>query len=300
VDLPATEWIQRFVDHLRYERRLSTNSIKAYQRDLQLFAVYLQKNNPTTWPAVNSHLVRSFVGQRHRQGIGGKSLQRNLSSLRTFFDYLVREQQIGHNPARDISAPRSARKLPRAVDVDQLEQLFNSSKTDALALRDLAMMELMYSSGLRLAELVSTDTDSIDPADSTVRILGKGAKTRVVPIGQKALKAIDKWLEARKNWAGDDQKALFISRSGKRLGERAVQLRFKRRGIEQGLDAPVHPHMLRHSFASHLLESSSDLRAVQELLGHADISTTQVYTHLDFQHLAKVYDKAHPRAKKKK
>ncbi len=244
--------------------------------------------------------MRAFVSWRHRQGIGGRSLQRNLSAIRAFYKFLLDEGIVTHNPAEEIFAPKTPRKLPKALDVDQTARLVEIDSADPLAQRDRAILELMYSSGLRLSELVTLDVDEVDLDDAMVSVLGKGNKRRYVPVGRYAIEALKRWLPVRATLAGSPEEALFVSRRGQRLGARAVQERLRLWAIRQGLAVHVHPHMLRHSFASHLLESSGDLRAVQELLGHADISTTQVYTHLDFQHLAKVYDAAHPRARKKK
>ncbi len=241
--------------------------------------------------------MRAYVAARHRKGLGGRSLQRELSAVRSFFNYLHREGEIKNNPVIGVSAPKTSRKLPTPLDVDEMAQLLNVSRDTPMAVRDWAMMELMYSAGLRLAELVSLNIDSIDLADNSVPVSGKGSKTRIVPIGRFAKESLKQWLKERGQKANPDETALFISSRGTRISTRAVQQRMKQWGITQGIDSPVHPHRLRHSFASHLLESSGDLRAVQELLGHADISTTQIYTHIDFQHLAKVYDAAHPRAK---
>jgi len=241
--------------------------------------------------------MRAYVAARHRKGLGGRSLQRELSAVRSFFNYLRREAEVKTNPVVGVRAPKTARKLPTPLDVDEMGQLLNVNHDSPLAIRDWAMMELMYSAGLRLAELVSLNVDSIDLADNSVPVSGKGSKTRIVPIGRFAKESLKQWLKERNHMTNPGETALFISSRGTRISARAVQQRMKQWGISQGIDSPVHPHRLRHSFASHLLESSGDLRAVQELLGHADISTTQIYTHIDFQHLAKVYDAAHPRAK---
>jgi len=281
-------------------QHLSPHTRTAYRRDLNVLLSYCRDQDVKQWRELDGRLMRSFVAWRHRQGIGGKTLQRNLSAVRAFFQYLIEEGAAGQNPAVGIAAPKSARKLPRALDVDQAAQLVSIDNDDPLALRDHAILELMYSSGLRLSELTSLDTTAVDLEDAVLTVRGKGNKTRSVPVGRYAIKAIREWLPVRKTMAAPEQEALFVSRRGNRLGPRSVQQRLRTWAVRQGLPGHVHPHMLRHSFASHLLESSGDLRAVQELLGHADISTTQVYTHLDFQHLAKVYDRAHPRAGRKK
>ena len=298
------DWQQRYLDHLRHERRLSHHTIINYQRDLQRAQEFCEASDIDDWRRLDSHQVRAFVAQRHRKGLTGRSLQRELSTLRQFFEFLVREGEVKANPVQGIIAPKAQKKLPNAMDVDQVSRLLQPDKVtakqdDPLLLRDLAMLELMYSSGLRLAELLSLNVGDIDARDHTVPVTGKGSKTRIVPVGRQAIAALRDWLKVRVQLANEDEHALFVSQRGSRLSSRAVQQRFYQWGLKQGLDSRLHPHRLRHSFASHLLESSGDLRAVQELLGHADISTTQIYTHLDFQHLARVYDKAHPRARKK-
>jgi integrase/recombinase XerC len=222
-----------------------------------------------------------------------------LSALRTFFGFLLREGLLRHNPALDIRAPKAGRRLPHALDVDQMGRLLAMPATGALGQRDLAMMELLYSSGLRLAELVGLNVADLDLADRTVRVLGKGSKTRIMPVGRQAVTALQGWLRQRASLAAAGESAVFITQRGRRLGARAVQLVVARRARAQGLPMGVHPHLFRHSFATHLLESSRDLRAVQELLGHASISTTQIYTHLDFQHLARIYESSHPRARRR-
>lgn len=300
MDSGAKKWLERFFGYIQHERRLSPHTLKNYQRDLSRLQEYCEAMNIADWTALDSFAVRHYVAWRHRKGIGGRSLQRELSALRSFYNFLLREQVVGSNPAVGVPAPKAEKRLPKALDVDQTGRLLDIHEETPLALRDRAMMELVYSSGLRLAELISMDLDSIDRSDATVRITGKGSKTRVVPVGRVALQALQEWLRVRGQLASPEQQALFVSKDGKRLSARSVQQRLKQWSQKQGLDSRVHPHMLRHSFASHILESSGDLRAVQELLGHADIATTQVYTHLDFQHLAKVYDQAHPRAHKRR
>jgi integrase/recombinase XerC len=300
VQAQALDWLERFYGYLRNERRLSPHTLESYRRDLSRLQEYCDGNRIGDWEALDSFAVRSYVAWRHRKGIGGRSLQRELSAIRSLYNYLLRERAVGSNPALDIPAPKAEKRLPRALDVDQTGALLAISGDGPLALRDKAMMEMIYSSGLRLAELVSLDRDSIDRADATVRVTGKGGKTRVVPVGRAALAAVAAWLRVRGQLAPLEEKALFVSRQGRRISPRNVQQRLGQWAQRQGLTVHLHPHMLRHSFASHILESSGDLRAVQELLGHADIATTQIYTHLDFQHLAKVYDQAHPRARKRK
>ncbi len=296
----ALDWIERYAQHLRHERRLSTHTLDNYLRDLRHLCEFCDRQGLDDWNALNAPQIRAYVAWRHRSGIGGSSLQRELSAIRSFFNYLLREGVAGHNPAQDIPAPKNPRKLPQTLDVDQAARLMEIPGDDDAAVRDRAIMELMYSSGLRLAELVGLDCADVDMADATVRVTGKGAKTRILPVGRKALAALQVWLQRRHLLPGAaGSAALFLGQRGKRITARTVQNHLRCRALAQGLAMPVHPHMLRHSFASHMLESSGDLRAVQELLGHANIATTQIYTHLDFQHLAKVYDAAHPRAKKK-
>ena len=278
---------------------LSENTQKAYVRDMSDFRDYCEKNGVANWGEMDGRRMRSYVAERHRQGLGGRTLQRRLSAIRAFYRFLVKQGHAENNPAQGIVTPKTVRKLPKALDVDQSKQLVEIREQDPLANRDRAILELMYSCGLRLSELVNLDMDSLDQRDALVTVTGKGNKTRVIPVGSHALAAIQLWLKQRNNMAAPDEKALFVSKRGSRISHRSVQQRLQQWALKQGLHGHVHPHMLRHSFATHILESSSDLRAVQELLGHADISTTQVYTHLDFQHLAQVYDEAHPRARKK-
>lgn len=298
--MTAGEEIARFIDHLRVERRLSPHTCSAYRRDLENFARHCSDEDIRDWKAVNVHRVRAFIAARHRKGLDGRSLQRCLSALRAFFEYLLAIGAATHNPAAGVRAPKSPRRLPTALDVDQTAQLLDGARPDdPLGIRDLAIIELIYSSGLRLGELVSLDVADVDLDDGLVTVTGKGRKTRRVPVGSHARKALRLWLGHHQTLCAAGETALFLNRNGRRLSTRSVQLRLGALARHRGLDTPLHPHMLRHSFASHLLESSGDLRAVQELLGHADISTTQIYTHLDFQHLAKVYDSAHPRARRK-
>lgn len=289
--------LESFIKTLHH---LSAHTCKAYQRDLKNIEYYCEQQNINKWSDLDGRQLRGFVATRHRQGIGGRSLQRNLSAIRAFYRYLLKEGKVKNNPAEGIIAPKSPRKLPKVLDADQTAQLVEIKEDDTLAIRDKAILELIYSSGLRLAELISLNLNDIDFNDRILTVTGKGNKTRSVPVGRHAIKAVKQWLKSRGTMVDETELALFVSSRGKRISPRSVQDRLKQWAIKQGLPNHVHPHMLRHSFASHLLESSSDLRAVQELLGHADISTTQVYTHLDFQHLAQVYDKTHPRARRKK
>ena len=290
---------QQFLDHLHFERRLSPRTTAAYQRDLHGFCAWADEQGIVDWERLTQQQVRQFVAWRHRKGISAKSLQRELSTLRTLFRYLLRERKVGANPAQGVRAPKVQRKLPVTLDADQLTQLLDHPANEPFAQRDFAIMELFYSSGLRLSELTSIDLGQMDMEDATVMVTGKGGKSRVVPVGSQAREAVRRWLVIRGGMAKEGELALFVSQRGGRLTQRAVQQRLKHWSKVLGLPQQIHPHMLRHSFATHLLESSGDLRAVQELLGHADIGTTQIYTHLDFQHLAQVYDQAHPRAKKR-
>jgi integrase/recombinase XerC len=296
---PDRRLIDGYLAHLAKERRLSPHTASNYARDLAALADFLERAGLCDWRRVDSQHVRVFAARSHAGGLAPRSVQRRLSAVRGFFAYLMRERAAAGNPALDIRAPKAARRLPGTLDVDQINQLLDIPADGALAIRDRAIMELFYSSGLRLAELVGLDLADIDLADRTVRVLGKGAKTRIVPVGRKACAAIRAWLGTRAALAAVGQTALFLGRNGRRLKSRAVQLRIAHWARRKGLPGRVHPHLFRHSFATHLLESSRDLRGVQELLGHADISTTQVYTHLDFAHLARTYDASHPRAKRK-
>ncbi len=290
-----------FIEFLRSEKQLSLHTQTNYQRDLQKFADCCQKFSLNHLADIRSQHIRQMVAQLHRQGLGGKSLSRWLSATRSFFEFAIRQGWANSNPADAIQAPKSEKKLPKILDVDQTAQFVNLPGDSALALRDRALLELIYSSGLRLAEVVGLNLGDMDLRDAMVTVLGKGAKQRNLPMGSYAVKALSEWLMVRKNLLKDEaEQAVFISQRGTRVTHRAVQARMQYLSIKQGMDTPVHPHMLRHSFASHMLESSSDLRLVQEMLGHANITTTQIYTHLDFQHLAKVYDNAHPRAQRKK
>ncbi len=288
-----------FLDYLHYERRLSARTLAGYRRDLSDFLGWLADNGIDEPARIDSQHVRNYAAYRHRRGLAPKSLQRHLSAIRAWFRYLLREGRITANPADGVRAPKVERRLPHTLDVDQLGRLLELDGDAPLDRRDRAIMELFYSSGLRLAELVGLNTADTLTADDLLEITGKGGKTRRVPVGRLAREAIHAWLAVRPQLAGAGETALFVSQRGTRLSARSVEARLRQRAIEQGMPRHVHPHMLRHSFASHLLESSGDLRAVQDLLGHADISTTQIYTHLDFQHLAEVYDQAHPRAKRK-
>ena len=295
-----------FYDYLHYEKKYSEHTLSAYQRDLTQFSKWLVKQDIGSdedkkdfyLDQADEQSIRAWVAELHRKGLGGKTLQRKLSTLRSFYHFLLREKLINKNPAIDIRAPKSPRNLPATLDVDSISRLLEMPVDSVLAIRDCAILELFYSSGLRLSELASLNIESIDLEESSLRVVGKANKTRILPIGKKAKEALENWLKHRK--ANIEEFALFTSNRGKRLSHRSIQLRVNYWQQKQGLEQHVHPHKLRHSFASHILESSGDLRAVQELLVLDDMTTTQIYTHLDFQHLAAVYDKAHPRAHKKK
>lgn len=288
-----------YLTHLSQERCLSKLTVTHYRRDLETFAVFCQKQELIDWQQITVKHIRTFIAEQHRRGLSGRSLQRCLSAIRGFFDFLIRENQLTANPAKTVRAPKSPRRLPSTLDVDQTIQLLNQTPKGNLEMRDHAMWELLYSAGLRLAELISLQLQDLDLKDRSVRVKGKGGKTRLLPVGRQACESLQRWLTQRSQLAKSDENRVFVSRFGRGLTARAVQQRLARWALHYGASYPVHPHLLRHAFASHLLESSGDLRAVQELLGHADIRTTQIYTHLDFQHLADVYDAAHPRARKK-
>lgn len=294
------DWLERFLGFMHTERRLSGHTCSGYRRDLVTLEAWCDRQGVARWSDLDTHRIRAFIATRHRAGLAPRSLQRQLSAIRTLYRFLIREGVTDHDPAADVRAPRVRRNLPETLDVDQAARLVALDGDEPLTVRDRAVLELFYSSGLRLAELVALDVTHLDLADGTAEVTGKGRKTRIVPVGRHARKAITAWLPVRATLMREGETALFVSQRGTRLGPRGIQARMRYWALRQGLDRHVHPHMLRHSFATHLLESSGDLRAVQELLGHADIGTTQIYTHLDFQHLAQVYDRAHPRAKKRR
>lgn len=288
----------QFLTYLRDVRQLSPHTLSNYRRDLVSLHSYCKVHGKQIEKLVEAD-IRDWVSLMHRRGLSGSSIQRSLSAARSFYNHLGRESGQLRNPAASVQAPRQPRRLPKTLDADQVEKYLSFDPGSQLALRDRAMAELFYSSGLRLAELAAVDTGDIDPHSKLLTVTGKGNKTRTVPVGKIALEAIKQWLQVRPT-DDDESTALFTSSRGGRISVRNIQARLKLQGRKAGMHQDVHPHMLRHSFASHMLESSGDLRAVQELLGHANISTTQIYTHLDFQHLAKVYDAAHPRAKRRK
>ena len=306
-DCLKDEDLQRFFSYLQSERRYSAHTVSAYRRDIIHF---LSVCNPggsqaIQWDEIKQADIRRCVATLHRQGLSGKSLQRWLSSIRSLYKFLCRFDRATNNPAIGIPAPKTSKRLPRTLNVDELNQLLStggketSAADDRLNVRDNAMMELMYACGLRLSELSSLNMQDIDWQQQIIQVMGKGQKQRRLPFGGKAKEAVKRWLKQRAATAKENETALFVSTRGTRLSNSSIQKRLKKMALARGLNTNIYPHMLRHSFASHILESSKDLRAVQELLGHANLSTTQIYTHLDFQHLAGEYDAAHPRARKK-
>jgi len=313
---PLAVEIQRFRHYLSSEKQLSPRTLESYLRDLSRFQQFCQQHDLRQLPQVEADHIRQCLAKLRHEGLGGTSLQRWLSALRSFFRFGIRQEWLQTNPAVGIQAPKSPKKLPKTLDVDQVAQFVETPAAAAtsapaapgdslLQLRDSAMLELMYSSGLRLAEVAVLDLQDLNMSEGLVRVTGKGNKQRTVPVGSVALNALQAWLNQRQletetGTIAPDEPAVFTGKRGRRLSHRAIQQRFRQISLQSGMATPVNPHMLRHSCASHMLESSGDLRAVQEMLGHANIATTQVYTHLDFQHLSKVYDNAHPRAQRKK
>lgn len=289
--------LQAFLNYLVGERRASAQTLAAYRRDLLRVLAYCRQRQLPDFGSLRDRDFRQYLALRHKSGISARTLQRELAALRSFYRFLLKHGRVAADPLQGVRAPKAPKKLPRTLDVDQIAAVLDAPADDALAIRDLAMFELFYSSGLRLAELVMLDIADIDYGQGLLRVrAGKGGKQRQVPVGGKALTAVRRWLQCRPDCAAP---ALFVSARGARLGARSVQLRLERWCRSHGVPEHIHPHMLRHAFASHLLESTQDIRVVQELLGHSNIGTTQIYTHLDFQHLAGVYDQAHPRARKK-
>jgi len=289
--------LQQFLTNLADSRQLSPHTISNYQRQLNHLVIQLEQQNITDWRQLSADDVKFWIANSKRQGLANRSIATRLSALRSFCRYLLKHQLIELDPSVGISAPKQAKPLPKNINVDQVSQLLDFDDQDPLAVRDRAMMELFYSSGLRLAELVTLDIDDINTGELLVKVTGKGSKQRIIPITKQALKQLSLWQPVRADMANSGEMALFVSKLGRRISHRSVQLRINKWATMRGVSTAVHPHKLRHSFATHMLEGSGDLRGVQEMLGHADLSTTQVYTHLDFGHLAKVYDAAHPRAK---
>ena len=291
-----SKYFQGYMAWLLNEKHYSALTAENYARDLvHLFEL----SGDTPLNALKIHQIRRFIAQLHSAGLGGRSLARLLSAWRGFFTYLLRDHGFTDNPCVGLRAPKSPKMLPQALSPDEAARLVELPAQTPEAMRDKAMFELFYSSGLRLSELVNLDPQQLELAEGVVRVTGKGNKTRIVPLGSFAIQALRTWLTVRAQLALPIEPALFVGQRGKRISPRVVQLRMKQWGVKQGITSNLHPHMLRHSFATHVLQSSGDLRAVQEMLGHASISTTQVYTHLDFQYLSKIYDAAHPRAKRK-
>jgi len=292
-------WIDRFIRHLEFERRLSPLTCKHYRRDLQALLAFCEKSGIDGWGDLDDGHIRAFAAESFRKGLSARSIQRQLSAARTFFRYLMREKHVSKNPITSVSAPKGKKRLPGNLDADRMARLLDIPGDGAIVDRDRAILELLYSSGLRLSELTDLDCGDVDMHDKTVRVTGKGNKDRIVPVGGHALTALARWQASRAGMADAGETALFVSNRGTRISTRSVQARVSHWAKRQGIDTNVYPHLFRHSFATHLLESSHDLRGVQELLGHSNIATTQVYTHLDFQHLAQIYDQTHPRARKK-
>lgn len=294
-----TDWIKRFIRHLETERRLSPHTCKHYRRDLESLQRYCDKHALQHWSELDDEHLRRYSAASYRRGLSARSIQRRLSAARTFFRYLQREKWLKRNPVESVRAPKAGKRLPGNLDADRMARLLDIKGDGPIVARDRAILELLYSSGLRLAELIGLNIADVDLADATVHVTGKGNKDRIVPVGRYAIKAITAWHAVRNQLAAAHETALFVSQRGSRISPRSVQARVDYWAKRQGIDCKVSPHLFRHSFASHLLESSHDLRGVQELLGHANISTTQIYTHLDFQYLAQIYDQTHPRAKVK-
>jgi integrase/recombinase XerC len=300
MDSGERAWIDRFLSHLALERRVSAHTVAAYRHDLLKLAEFGARRKLAAWDSFDHAQMRAFAAALHGEKLSPRSIQRRLSAARTFYGFLMREGHGSRNPARDVRAPKQKKRLPATLDPDQMGRLLSFRVDGTLSARDKAIMELFYSSGLRLSELVHLRLGAVDLADRTVSVIGKGNKGRIVPVGRQAIGALKVWMKQRALVVKTDTDSLFVGQNGRPLSVRAVQLRVAAWGRRMGLGVHVHPHMFRHSFATHLLESSRDLRGVQELLGHADIGTTQVYTHLDFAHLASVYEAAHPRARRRR
>ncbi|MGI9205911.1 MAG: tyrosine recombinase XerC [Woeseiaceae bacterium] len=296
---PEALWVDNFIRHLSHERRLSDLTCKHYQRDLGKLVEYCDQQELDAWTDLDGDHMRAYAAQAYRRGLSSRTIQRQLSAARTFFRYLLREGQVKKNPVLEVRAPKSGKRLPENLDADRMGRLLDIKGEGPLVARDRAILELLYSSGLRLAELTSLNLGDVDRGDATVAVTGKGGKDRIIPVGRYAIDAVSAWLKQRPGMVAEGEIALFVSNRGTRISPRSVQARVDHWARKQGIDTRVYPHLFRHSFATHLLESSHDLRGVQELLGHANISTTQVYTHLDFQHLAQIYDQTHPRARAK-
>ena len=293
--------IKEFLSYLESVKQYSPHTVKGYERDLKKLSDYLSAQDIENWKIVKEHDLRAFINSERRRGLSPRSIQRLLSSCRTFFENLLIEGHIQLSPAQNVSSPKSAQLLPKAMDADLVQRLLDFKPKGMIEIRDKALAELLYSSGLRLSEVCQLEVQDLDLKERTCRVLGKGNKTRIVPVGKKAIQAIRDWMIYRSELKASKETsthAIFLNNKGNRISARSIQLRLEKLCLQRGIPS-INPHMLRHSFASHVLESSGDLRAVQEMLGHSDIGTTQIYTKLDFQHLSKVYDKTHPRAKKR-
>lgn len=295
----TTTNLDQYLDCLVREKQLSVHTVEAYQKDLDRLYRFLTDCQCAHWSQLSIKQARRYPAQLRKIGLAGSSIQRMLSAARSFYRFLIKNGEATNNPFESVSAPKHPKKLPATLSVDEISGLLADHDGSADELRDRAILELLYSSGLRLSELSQLNVDGVDLSQAEVRVVGKGNKERLVPVGSKAVEAISEWLRHRDQLARENESALFVSQRGTRISNRGIQYRIDRWAQKKGLGRRLHPHMLRHSFASHVLESSGDLRSVQEMLGHSDISTTQIYTHLDFQHLSEVYDKAHPRAKQK-
>lgn len=295
-ELPILNDIKEYLIFISQVKNLSQNTKKSYERDLKKLSSFLNRLNISSYSEISEEICSAWIGDLYALNNNPKSIQRHLSSAKGFFKFLKKNNVISSSPFDLVTAPRSSSILPEVLSPEDVEQLLNFKPSNNLEVRDVALVELMYSTGLRVSEAVNINICDFEENKTFLRVLGKGSKTRLVPLGRFAINAINHWMSEREKIV-EDSDALFLNSKGKRLGVRSVQLRLKRLAIKQGLP-PIHPHMLRHSFATHMLESSGDLRTIQELLGHSSLSTTQIYTKLDYQHLAKIYDKSHPRAKK--
>ena len=293
---PILNDINEYLVFVSQVKNLSENTTKSYERDLKKLYLFLEKLNVTNYSEIKEEICSAWIGALYSQNNKPKSIQRHLSSAKGFFRFLKKNNLIGSSPFELVTAPKSSNTLPDVLSPEDVEQLLNFKPSNTIEIRDMAIVELMYSSGLRVSETVNINISDFEENMSFLRVIGKGSKTRLVPMGRFAINAINNWLNEREKISNNTD-ALFLNSKGSRLSVRSIQLRLKKMAIKQGLP-PVHPHMLRHSFATHMLESSGDLRTIQELLGHSSLSTTQIYTKLDYQHLAKIYDKSHPRAKK--
>ena len=291
-----TKDINQYIEYIFQVKNLSYNTANSYKRDLLKLSSYMESLGIASYSKITDDIGTGWIGSLFSSNNNPRSIQRHLSSAKGFFKFLKKNSIIESSPFELVNAPKTPQHLPDVLSPEDVEQLLSLKPVDVLEIRDLAIVELMYSSGLRVSETENIDLNDFEEEMSFLRVLGKGSKTRIVPLGRYAINAIQNWVKEREKYS-EKSKALFINLKGSRLSVRSIQLRLKRLALKQGLP-PVHPHMLRHSFATHMLESSGDLRTIQELLGHSSLSTTQIYTKLDYQYLVKIYDKAHPRAKK--